>query len=53
MTQAGLTPTDKKVLLSKATSHAAVTSVKDCLALLKVQIKESHSVEDSPHHNAL
>lgn len=37
--------------MSRATSQAAVTSVKDCLALLKLQIKDSQSLSDtSPEH---
>ena len=33
----GMEPVDRNVLLLKATSQAAVHSVKDCLALIKLQ----------------
>lgn len=38
--------------MSRATSQAAVTSVKDCLALLKLQLQDNQSLYDaSPQHN--
>lgn len=51
-TQAGLSPNDREVLLARATSQAALTSVKDCLALMKLRLPDSHSVsEASPQHH--